>query len=309
MKIEVTEGANAGKVLVFANTVIVEIGRDANCGLSLGDRKASRIHARLVPRGDQILIEDLGSANGTRVNGVKVKKTVVNEHDKIKIGDTLFTVSGLPAPKAGAGLNRMIRVADRSRTVILNVVPQQQASVLGQAVPPAEIEALKAAHHHLQVIGEISQSLAAQRNTDEALHVVVGILREACNADTACVLTRRPNATEWTVRAVRTRDVPDAQLEISETIVQQCLTEGVAILCRDPFADARFRKSASIVIEGVTSALCTPMRFGDGATGILFLDRRRQESVFTPQDLRLAATVANILSLMLSREESGPASS
>jgi pSer/pThr/pTyr-binding forkhead associated (FHA) protein len=303
MKIHITDGAEAGKALVFDNASTVEIGRDSHCGVCLADRKASRVHARLVPRGGKIFLEDLASANGTRVNGIKIKSAILSEDDKIRIGDTLFTVTGLPAPRPGQLANRMIRVADRSRTVILNVVPQQQASVLGHAVPPNETEALRAAHRHLQVIGEISQSLARQRDTDESLHAVIGILLEACGADTACVLTRQETDTEWTVRAVRTREVPDAQLEISETIIRQSLDEGVAILCRDPILDARFRKSASIVMEGVTSAICTPMRFGNACTGVLFLDRRHRKEVFTEQDLRLTATVANILSLMLSRTE------
>lgn len=301
MKIEIVNGPGAGRTFSFENTSEIRIGRDEQCQVRLEDPKVSRCHARITPRGDQVGIEDLDSANGIRINGVRIRDVVLAENDKLAMGDTLLTVTGLPPLRPGQRVSRMVRVADRTKTVVLSAMPQQKASILGQTTAPDQLEALRAAHRHLQVIGDITQSLAGERDTEAALHAVVGILREAVAADTACVLTRRKNETDWTVRAVRTREVPDAQMEISETIIRQSLAEGVAILCRDPILDERFQKSVSMLAEGVTSAICTPMRFGDGSTGVLFLDRRRQSEVFTEQDLRLTATVANILSLMLNR--------
>jgi pSer/pThr/pTyr-binding forkhead associated (FHA) protein len=61
--------------VAFERTVDLEelvIGRSTHCGVSLADRFLSRQHARLFREGDDWLIEDLGSRNGTFVNGRRI---------------------------------------------------------------------------------------------------------------------------------------------------------------------------------------------------------------------------------------------
>jgi signal transduction histidine kinase/pSer/pThr/pTyr-binding forkhead associated (FHA) protein len=302
MKIEIVDGVEKGRVFRFENTAEVTIGRDDQCDVSLADPKVSRRHARIAPREGHLLIEDLGSSNGIRINGLKIHNLVLEEGDKIMLGDAVLIVTGLPPGKPDQRASRMVRVSDRTRTVVLSILPQHKADILGQSPAPEELDALRADHQSLRAISEISQALAGQRGTEETVHAVVGILRTSCEADTACVLTRSKGDKDWTVRAVRTRMAPEAEMQISETIIQQSLDEGVAILCRDPFKDDRFRGSVSIVAEGITSAISSPMRFDGGFNGVLFLDRRNRPDVFTERDLRLTATVANLLGLLLDRD-------
>ncbi len=64
--LEVVEGPDAGKRVVVDQPIVV--GRDPEAGFVLEDREVSRRHLRLTPTGDHIIVEDLGSANGTFVN-------------------------------------------------------------------------------------------------------------------------------------------------------------------------------------------------------------------------------------------------
>jgi signal transduction histidine kinase len=57
-----------------------------------------------------------------------------------------------------------------------------------------------------------------------------------------------------------------------------------------------------MIVEGVTSALCSPIRFDGGFNGVLFLDRRNRPDVFTEKELRLATTVANLVGLLLDKD-------
>jgi signal transduction histidine kinase/ActR/RegA family two-component response regulator len=70
----------------------VYIGRDPKCEIWIPDRFASRKHARILRRGvDEYVIEDLGSRNGTRVNGNRVKEYVLQPDDVVGISDgTVF---------------------------------------------------------------------------------------------------------------------------------------------------------------------------------------------------------------------------
>jgi pSer/pThr/pTyr-binding forkhead associated (FHA) protein len=72
----------------------IEVGRESP-GIPLGfDSSASRRHARLAPVADGIAITDLGSTNGTLVNGARVSATTLKPGDLVKIGATTFRVEG-----------------------------------------------------------------------------------------------------------------------------------------------------------------------------------------------------------------------
>jgi pSer/pThr/pTyr-binding forkhead associated (FHA) protein len=60
----------------------------------------SRHHARLAPRGGRLVLVDLGSTNGTRVNGEPVREAVVGPGDRIEVGATRLEIVD---PAAGGG--------------------------------------------------------------------------------------------------------------------------------------------------------------------------------------------------------------
>jgi hypothetical protein len=67
----------------------VTMGRLASCHLTLSDSTVSREHAALVRRGDRWWVVDLGSTNGTRVNGVQAAEQPVAPGDRIELGDAV----------------------------------------------------------------------------------------------------------------------------------------------------------------------------------------------------------------------------
>jgi hypothetical protein len=66
----------------------VTIGRAADADVVVGDPLVSRRHARLAPRAGRLVLTDLGSTNGTRVNGDVVQEAVVGPGDRIEMGAT-----------------------------------------------------------------------------------------------------------------------------------------------------------------------------------------------------------------------------
>ena len=78
----------------------IRIGRAPECELVLRDSRVSRRHARLAARDGVLVLTDLGSTNGTRVNGHRISEVVLGAGDKILIGETILTVE--PAT-AGTG--------------------------------------------------------------------------------------------------------------------------------------------------------------------------------------------------------------
>jgi hypothetical protein len=82
----------------------MRIGRAPECELVLKDNRVSRRHARLAPRDGVLILTDLGSTNGTRVNGHRVTELVLGAGDRVQIGETSLVVetAGVDA-EAGTG--------------------------------------------------------------------------------------------------------------------------------------------------------------------------------------------------------------
>jgi hypothetical protein len=99
--IEVREpGGSARRVPVTGKPL--RIGRAPECELVLKDSRVSRRHARLQARGGVLVLTDLGSTNGTRVNGHRVTEVVLGAGDRIQVGDTSIVVDGSGVGGAGA---------------------------------------------------------------------------------------------------------------------------------------------------------------------------------------------------------------
>src|SRR5687768_2432048 len=86
----ITQGAQSGQSAELAAGVIM-IGRGADCQVILDDDYVSTRHARVVPGAGGIYVEDLGSTNGTYVNGQRITApTTITMSDTVRIGKTIL---------------------------------------------------------------------------------------------------------------------------------------------------------------------------------------------------------------------------
>ncbi len=86
----VVDGEDRGRRLPLVGKNQFKIGRSVTSDLKLADGKISRDHCIVETVRDQFIIIDLESANGTIVNGDRVKKTVLKEGDFIRLGFTMI---------------------------------------------------------------------------------------------------------------------------------------------------------------------------------------------------------------------------
>ncbi len=113
MRLTVRTGEMAGTVHELSRGIV--IGRGEGCDLALLDEQVSRRHAALEPRADGTLVlTDLGSANGTFVNGHLIAGPVrLAGGEELRVGDTVCTVdaSAVAASTPGAVAGRRDAVA------------------------------------------------------------------------------------------------------------------------------------------------------------------------------------------------------
>ncbi len=98
IRLRVQLGPAIGQTYTMVGNTLT-IGRAQDNDIVLDDPQASRHHARVVRRGDQIIVEDLGSTNGTLVNGRRITGPhVLQPTETIAVGSSVFSVEGLSAP-------------------------------------------------------------------------------------------------------------------------------------------------------------------------------------------------------------------
>lgn len=89
-RLVVTEGPLSGTTIPLASSAIL-IGRAASCTLVLDDDYSSSRHARIFPQGEQWVVEDLGSTNGTTVGGHQLTEpTILPIDTPVRIGQSVL---------------------------------------------------------------------------------------------------------------------------------------------------------------------------------------------------------------------------
>lgn len=273
------QGPKAGPFTLDAPESL--IGRRPDSAVFLESLAVSREHARILREADDFFVEDIGSSNGTFVNGRRIsERTPLRDRDALQIGPYVFTLKPEPSLRQ-----------TESELVIRSQVPAQTSNRTLYAQNPA---------HKLQVVLEIAQDLGHGLDTSTLLaRLVDQLLRLFPLADRGMVLLG--DADRLTVKAQKARGaVATPDFSYSRTIVKTALEEGVGILSEDAGADRRFSASATLVNLNLRSLLCVPLIGQDKKRlGVIQLDCSRPNVAFTPDDLDLLTTVSLQVSVVL----------
>ncbi|MFY1832263.1 FHA domain-containing protein [Myxococcus fulvus] len=119
-----TKGLQEGRELVFEQAE-VNIGRTSENDVVLHDHGVSRQHARIVLRDGQYFAEDIGSSNGTALNGTLLKgEKLLRDGDRIGVGPVEFTFLWVP-PDGDVDATRPIRRVSPQPSVVLEQPDQE----------------------------------------------------------------------------------------------------------------------------------------------------------------------------------------
>lgn len=266
------EGPQRGRQYEIGRGVAI-IGRQPGCAIYLDSLAVSRQHARIVTEGDAIFIEDLGSSNGTFVNGMRVTGRVpLTEADTLDIGPYQLRLSGTSA-----------RTARESESIVRSRIDATGAN-------PSFF--LQNAANKLKVVVEIAQHLARTLEMDVLLgRLLEQLLRLFPQADRALVVMCEDD--RLVLRAFRGRRANMTEGPYSRTVVQQALREGAGLLSDDVPTDPRIVKSATLVGLQLRSFMCVPMIAPGGERlGVVQLDCNMAGMAFREDDLELLTAVA-----------------
>jgi signal transduction histidine kinase len=289
----VISGVDQGKKFTLKDLAVV-VGRHSTNPIQLLDNRVSRRHVELraTPRG--YVLADLGSGNGTRLNGQPVQTAELRSGDHIALGDTvlLFTTDG------STGTASVRLTPDPGSSAISGVVrrvPADAGSVILKDPSQATTPWLRTRLSNLAVLYEAATAVSHILDVDELLDRIMELVLRTTDADQGCFLVKDVETAALMPKAVKARGREKSDLTVSRTIVDHVLKDQTGILVANAAADDRFREGPSIAKHRLREVICVPMRGRHETVGVLFLDTQSgaDEPRFTDDHLHLAIAIAH----------------
>ena len=271
------------------------IGRSARSDVCIPDAFASRLHAEVRKEGDSYWLQDLGSANGTRYNGVPVKSSVpLTNGGEIQIGETRFVFTADNGQlNSGATI-----IADQTNALD----PSKTISFQSSRIPTSEFlqGQLTSRNELLGLISKVGVALLSASGLDETLNQVATLVFEAVPADRVIIMLRDDKAAdELKVMVARERgsEAPITEVRISRTVMDEVLRNGKSVLTADAQHDPRFA-SQTIALQGIRSVLAVPLSVDErNIFGLIYADSPTWEATFTEEHLNILTTLASVASI------------
>jgi len=302
--------ADGGQVFPLLEGRRLVVGRSAACELPLFEATISRRHAELSAEGGALVLRDLGSTNGTFVNGQRVAETArARPGDVVTFGQVVFRLKAGEAPAAGLGTVAPQALAPE----VAGLEIRRRLPIDSRPAPgPAPHDSRDSLLHlvgvsvqerqarRLAVLLEISKALAGQIEVDRLLDKVVEITFQVMSVDRVAVLMGEAGGGPMLPRVARTRDGKAwGAKEIPRSIVGRAVAERAAILSGNAAADARF-STESILLHRVEAAMCAPLAGSDGrVVGVLYVDNQTAVHSFTDEDLEFLIAFSGIAALAI----------
>ncbi len=273
----------------------ISIGRASDCSIPIKDRYLSRKHAEInaVPGGTWIL-KDLGSANGTYLNGSRVEREMpLKPGDRIRLGDTEI-VFETPEPNTD-------RFAIHDTAERPNI-----------AIPIQEIEQTRSGAtdvSRLITLNILARDLIEDRPMRDLFGYIVDRIMEHLQPSRVAIALLDPDAKTFNHVEVRRKDPADtSELTISKTLLSALVEEKKALAFVDVGLDEKLSSAKSIVMQGIRSILAAPLTIGESVVGLLYVDYLMAQRAISEDDVRLVAEIARFAAIKLEttrlREES-----
>jgi len=265
------------------------LGRSTHNDVPIPEASLSRHHARISVKDSVFYVEDLGSLNGTMVNGEPVTTPrALQDDDELRLG---MVAVKLGSP--GSGPRVRIAEAGDAPTHGSLVVPLDRLDGAPSPQEPPETRRLREVVRELQALSlELLKDSAPEAWFDQLLDSLWKLLDPWRAA--VLILDRDGHLTTVASRG------PDQSgtLRLSQSLVDATLQRKESLLYHERQSEPGL-VSASMVSSGVTSAIVTPMAHQGEVKGLLYLDSRPPHRPLDEEGLRLASTLAHLATAKL----------
>jgi len=275
----------------------VFVGRSTHCDITVADRFLSRRHARIFNSGEDWRIEDLGSRNGTFINGRQVEEpAVIQTGDVIAISASLIKVQPKSDVDTPSDVPTDVPSSDRLFRSAVEVLRRT-------GTPPPDSDAtdasaLRSYATRLALLNNVHQAMARSIDLENLLELILDHIFAQLQPELAEVFMR---CDDGSYTCVANRSGPRCSLQslYSESLFSEVGDRAMAALVNDARSDHRFSQAESLVAAGVRSLLAAPLYAPDRALGLIVLGSNAAVRQYSEEDLELLVTLSSVAALRI----------
>lgn len=272
------------------------LGRAVDCGFVIDDAAASRRHVQITVDSGLFRWKDLGSTNGTQMNGQPMLEGVLKQGDELQVGETVmrFEVEDVPddEPK-------------ESTTIFKETIVDWQQE--GGPEIPGERE--ERSERLLRAVYAVMNEIASNFDPCPLVDRILETTMRAIDAQRGAIVFAGAGRTDLEpcpvchrfhiIQGQRIAHVDERDFHISNTVAHRVLTRGESLLFQDSDRDSELNVAHSIMSLQLRSIICVPLRGKFGIFGILYVDTDRAGHQYSHEDMLLTTAVGNSAGLAL----------
>ncbi|MFL5344975.1 MAG: FHA domain-containing protein [Hyalangium sp.] len=310
---------------------VTSLGRADENDIVLGGDLVSRKHARLLVDGDALRIEDLGSRNGSRVNGQPLQGSKdLAPGDTVALGENTLSIRQPHTVESAAtemvdlgagGVRRFGHGEDVSPAVILaknvkdldvlraldNFAPVSFENAPGGASPIAPGTASpRVSNETLVLLFRTAEALATSDTLTAFLEAAMDRVLERTEATTAVVLLRHSSGALVPASVRHRGKLAKGEVPVSDAIVEEALRQGRALAVGDVHDDRRFAGRESVIMYGVDRVLCIPIGREPPFVGVLYVNTPAEVETTLEVMLDACTAVAHLVASGVQRFSAHP---
>ena len=276
----------------------VSVGRESSNLIPVSDNLLSRRHCLFKQEGKRFKVVDLGSVNGTSVNGVPVKEHFLEHGDQVTVGESrfVFLLRGGVSQRDSNPVHLSEQGLSAGRTVRLRVGdalylrPQDKWSSL----PP-----LGRMARDLTVLVRVSTAVNAVRGVEALQRELLQLIFEVVPAERGAILLAGDDLEITSVFGWDRAAGPERPVSVSRTVVRQVLEEGAAVLSNDAVEGPETGRLEDHAATRTSSLLCVPLTLFGRALGAVYLDTTDADACFREEHLHLVTVISGIAAVAL----------
>jgi len=262
------------------------IGRSSRNAIQLAHGTVSKDHAEVTSRGNRWFIRDLGSRNGTRVNGVEAREPLpIAPGDRVEIGHVTLRVD-----EEGGSRLQFSEVAGGVSTLRLPV-----SQVLERRGRSAQVSG-----QIVHLLAEAGQLLVLPRPLRETCDELIRFVERAVAGSRHILLLSQEGSAEPVQVAARARGAAASQpLALSRSIMRTVLDECTSVMTGNVAFDRRFAGQHSIVAQAITSAMAVPLFDNQRVLGLVYVDSQEPGVTFSEEQLEILTLLGNMAAVKI----------
>jgi serine phosphatase RsbU (regulator of sigma subunit) len=268
----------------------------SSCDFMIADMAVSRRHAKIeiAPDGQNCLLSDLGSHNGTFLNGQRIDNQVsVNSGDHVQFGGAEFKLVEDSDPSSATPKPTQTQLSDYDPEKSIMMPMDEILKPL-----PSRVTDLP---ELLPTLFDMANMLVLPEPKETMLERSLQLVTKIIPADRLAVLFTSDDQDEIYTAALHLPEGKDpGNFTLSRTIVKNIFADKNAILIDDVGTDPRFAEQQSIILSEMKSAMAVPLLDQDRVLGILYADTTNPIHRYNDDYLHLFAMIGNIIASRMS---------